>query len=64
MVLGEESVLFREVSLFQGCPYRGVPLYNTLHTLSSVVMARVAMLRLVSDMRFSRSTLHDVTASG
>ena len=28
MVLGEEeSVLFREVSLFQGCPYRGVPLY-------------------------------------
>ena len=22
----EESVLFREVSLFQGCPYRGVPL--------------------------------------
>ena len=29
MVLGEEeSVLFREVSLFQGCPYRGVPLYT------------------------------------
>ena len=28
MALGEEeSVLFREVSLFQGCPYRGVPLY-------------------------------------
>ena len=28
MVLGEEeSVLFREVSLFQGCLYRGVPLY-------------------------------------
>ena len=28
MVLGEEeSVLFTEVSLFQGCPYRGVPLY-------------------------------------
>ena len=27
MVLGEEeSVLFREVPLFQGCPYRGVPL--------------------------------------
>ena len=27
VVLGEEeSVLFREVSLFQGCPYRGVPL--------------------------------------
>ena len=29
MVLGEEeSVLFREVSLFQGCPYRGAPLYT------------------------------------
>ena len=28
MVLGEEeNVLIREVSLFQGCPYRGVPLY-------------------------------------
>lgn len=27
-------------------------------------MARVAMLRLVSEIRFSRSTLHDVTASG
>ena len=28
MVLGEEEcVLFREVSPFQGCPYRGVPLY-------------------------------------
>ena len=25
----EESVLFREVSLFQGCPYRGAPLYTT-----------------------------------
>ena len=23
----EESVLIREVSLFQGCPYRGVQLY-------------------------------------
>ena len=34
------------------------------HTLRSVVMARVAMLRLVSDIRFSRSTLHEVTASG
>ena len=29
MVLGEEEcVLFREVSLFQGCPYGGVPLYT------------------------------------
>ena len=34
------------------------------HTFRRVVMARVAMLRLVSDMRFSRSTLHVVTASG
>ena len=33
-------------------------------TLSRVVMARVAMLRLLSEMRFSRSTLHEVTASG
>lgn len=33
-------------------------------TLSRVVMARVAMLLLVSEMRFSRSTLHEVTASG
>ena len=30
MVLGEvKSVLFREVSLFQGCPYRGVQLLFT-----------------------------------
>ena len=30
MVLGEEeSVLFREVSSFQECPYIGVPLYIT-----------------------------------
>ena len=27
-------------------------------------MARVAMLRLLSEMRFSRSTLQEVTASG
>ena len=28
MVVGEEeSVLISEVSLFQECPYRGVPLY-------------------------------------
>ena len=33
MVLGEEeSVLFREVSLFQGCPYRGVPRYLCLYS--------------------------------
>ena len=33
MVLGvEESVLFREVSLFQGCPYRVVPLYIVMYT--------------------------------
>ena len=25
--LGRKKVSFREVSLFQGCPYRGVPLY-------------------------------------
>ena len=25
----EESVLISEVSLFQGCPYRGVPLYTS-----------------------------------
>ena len=32
----EECVLFREGSLFQRCPYRGVPLYNysMLHWLS------------------------------
>ena len=31
MVLGEEeSVLIREVSLFQGCPYRGVPMYSSI----------------------------------
>ena len=29
VVLGEEeSVMFREVSLFQGCPYGGVLLYS------------------------------------
>ena len=29
MELGEEeSVLFREMSLFQGCPHRGAPLYS------------------------------------
>ena len=33
-------------------------------TLSNVVIARVAMLRLESVMRFSRSTLHAVTAAG
>ena len=27
-------------------------------------MARVAMLLLLSEMRFSRSTLHEMTASG
>ena len=33
MILGEEeSVLFREVSSFQGCPYRGVPLYTNPKT--------------------------------
>ena len=37
MVLWEEEcVLFREVSLFQGCPYRGVPLYYG--DISSIVV--------------------------
>ena len=32
MVLGgEASVLLREVSLFQGCPYRGAPLYTCMY---------------------------------
>ena len=31
MVLGVgKGVLFREVSSFQGCPYRGVPLYHCI----------------------------------
>ena len=33
-------------------------------TLSRVVMASVAMLRLVSEIRFSKSTLQLVTTSG
>ena len=37
---------------------------NTGHTLSKVVMAKVAMLRLLSEMRFSRSMLQLVTALG
>ena len=42
------------------------PSHHAVHytTLSSVVMARVAILLLLSDMRLSRSTLHEVTASG
>ena len=35
-----------------------------VRTLSRVVIARVAMLLLESEIRFSRSTLHEVTASG
>ena len=27
----EESVLFREVSLLWGCPYRGVPLHSVIY---------------------------------
>jgi len=37
---------------------------ESIMTLSSVVIARVAMLRLESVIRFSRSTLHAVTAAG
>ena len=36
----------------------------SLPVLRRVVMARVAMLRLESEMRFSRSTLQEVTESG
>lgn len=36
----------------------------SLPVLSSVVMASVAMLRLESVIRFSRSKLHAVTADG
>ena len=38
--------------------------WNVAVTLSSVVIARVAMLRFESVMRFSRSTLQAVTAAG
>ena len=39
MILGEEeSVLFREVSLFQGCPYREVPLYMYVRIYMTMYM--------------------------
>ena len=50
MVLGEEeSVLFREVSVFQGCPCRGVPMYNYdmhMHTLTTTPYTIAASLPL------------------
>ena len=61
MVLGEEeSVLFREVSLFQGCPYRGVPLY------SSIVCIHMYMYgiypAIVSDLDKGAGTTDDLAA--
>ena len=48
MVLGEEeSVLFREVSSFQGCPYGEVPLYILclVHFTVSVMVSASFLVR-------------------
>ena len=43
-----QAVLIREVSLFQGCPYRGVPLYTTSITIIILrVFCKILNNRLV-----------------
>lgn len=51
-------------SILDGQRYKLRCVSKKMFTLSSVVIARVAMLLLVSVIKFSKSTLHAVTAAG
>ena len=50
VLVEEESVLFREMSLIQGCPYRGIPLYSiTVTCIHCVLHVCTAACTLVTE---------------